>query len=220
MSRLDLRELQILAMPGFETGGFRVAELVAGLNVITGPNGAGKTTTARAIRCLLWPEASHLKELRPALEAVAALDDRELRLSARDLQVTVSAAGAPHPPLGDPATASRYWLSLADLLANDSADLAALVARETHGGYSLAEAAKVLGANPNPRRQNAVSGFLKSSREQLRAAELADSEVAQQAQRLELLRAAQAEAAAAHRQAQQLAAALQYLPCREAARHA
>ncbi|HUE96544.1 MAG TPA: AAA family ATPase, partial [Longimicrobiaceae bacterium] len=55
MSGLRFRALAVRRMPGIHDGGFELADLAAGLNIVFGPNASGKTTTSRALEAAIWP---------------------------------------------------------------------------------------------------------------------------------------------------------------------
>ncbi len=137
---MKLRELHIRAMPGFQQGGFTLADLDAGLNVVVGPNGSGKTTTCRAIRGLIWPET--LDPVRPVwLESIWDDAGRTLRIERHAERTAYQRDGATAaaPPAPGPHLAECFTVTVDDLFDGSRADrdLAEQVARQMAGGYDL-----------------------------------------------------------------------------------
>ncbi len=137
---MKLRELHLLAMPGFERGGFSLAELDAGLNVVVGPNGSGKTTTCRAIRGLVWPDL--LDRLQPvAIESIWDDAGQTLRIERRARQTVYQRDGMPAdaPIVPGSHLAECFTVTVDELFdgSRTDADLAERVARQMAGGYNL-----------------------------------------------------------------------------------
>jgi predicted AAA+ superfamily ATPase len=58
MQPLLLKQLSIIRMPGLSRGLKKYDDLAKHVNIIFGPNASGKSSTARAIRELIWRQAS------------------------------------------------------------------------------------------------------------------------------------------------------------------
>lgn len=120
-------------------------ELSSGINVVYGANGSGKTTTARALTCLVWPDAD--RDEQPTLSGAFTCGDGtwNVRLDAGHARVS------PAPPAGLPPTEhrDRYLLPLHDLLRARENDtrLAEVIQEEIYGGLNLGRAAQQLGLN-------------------------------------------------------------------------
>ncbi len=158
-SQLALEEIRIVQAPGFETGGFTLDDVSPGVNIIHGPNASGKTTTARAIQDILWPSkarkhASILGRFSLGEETWRVEVDRQRATYQRDGQE----ATAPSLPPADQR--DRYHLSLHDLLQEDTRDrsFAEAIARESSGGYDLAQAKGALSFSNGPTSRKKKEG--------------------------------------------------------------
>ena len=161
MSRVPLafRAVGVRRMPGISDGGWELAELSPGVNVVWGPNGAGKTTTARAMEHLLWP--SSVRAGRPVLDGRVALAGEEWRLELDGtLRCQRSGADAAFVPLPPATERDRYHLSLHELLNDRDQRLAEVILHESAGGFDVAGAAEALefrrAARPSTRERAAL----------------------------------------------------------------
>lgn len=167
---LAFERLVIRRMPGFPSGGITLDELSPGVNIVYGPNASGKTTTARALQAALWPRTA------PDRASILA----SFRLGAEEWLVDVDAGHAryqrdgrdahePALPVAD--SRDRYVLSLHELIGAEDRELAAIIARESAGGYDLAAAANALKFNtPSARTARTESQALETARQQYRKA--------------------------------------------------
>src|SRR5690606_29608386 len=161
---LAFERLVIRRMPGFPSGGITLDELSPGVNIVYGPNASGKTTTARALQAALWPRTA------PDRASILA----SFRLGAEEWLVDVDAGHAryqrdgrdahePALPVAD--SRDRYVLSLHELIGAEDRELAAIIARESAGGYDLAAAANALKFNtPSARTARTESQALETAR--------------------------------------------------------
>jgi energy-coupling factor transporter ATP-binding protein EcfA2 len=129
---MHLTSLKIHRMPGFKDRGFRYPEgtFKPGINLILGRNGSGKTSSCLAIRRLLWPEHSSVRDLAPV-----ALESRwgDLEIVVEGSQHRVS-----HPLLIPPLQyAHCYTLLLDDLFNALDEDFALMVSKMAYGGSDL-----------------------------------------------------------------------------------
>ena len=149
--RLEFTEVRVRRMPGFPDSGFAIGDLCDGINVIHGPNASGKSTVARSIQALLWPSASDPRHT--SLLGQLELEGKAWRidLDAGHVRCQVDGTDSAPPAIAPAETRDRYYLSLQDLLAlDDGRDLAAVVLRESSGGYDLAEAGSTAGFKARP----------------------------------------------------------------------
>ena len=148
---LHLETIEIVRAPGFESGGFAVDDLSAGVTIVHGPNAAGKTTMCRAIHELLWPGA-----VEPNCDLVG-----HYRLNGSSWLVETRRGNGSHQADGEPETPpslppaderDRYVLSLHELLDDDTRNesFADAIERETAGGYDVQAAASTLGFSSKP----------------------------------------------------------------------
>lgn len=136
-SALTFQWLEVIRMPGFETGGFRLDELCSGINIIYGPNASGKTTTARSFQGVLWP--SLLPASSVSLRAAFRVEEEEWHLETDNRYLRCLRQGVEtSSPVSSPSESAVYYrLSLPDLLAADDAPLAQVIQRESIGGFDI-----------------------------------------------------------------------------------
>ena len=148
---LHLEAIEIVRAPGFESGGFAVDDLPAGVTIVHGPNAAGKTTMCRSIHELLWPG-----DVEPNCDLIG-----HYRLNGSNWRVETRRGNGSHQADGEPATApslppaderDRYVLSLHELLDDETRNesFAEAIERETAGGYDVRAAASALGFGSKP----------------------------------------------------------------------
>lgn len=169
---LAFRALGVRRMPGTTDGGWELAGLSPGVNVVWGPNGAGKTTTAAAVERLLWPSA--FRDGRPQLDARLFLDGAEWRLELDGATPrwqhdgNDAAAPAGIPPA---AERDRYRVSLHELLAETDRGLAERILHESAGGFDVAGAAAALGFRPGASSPHALRNTVQTARSRVRDVE-------------------------------------------------
>jgi energy-coupling factor transporter ATP-binding protein EcfA2 len=212
--RLAFDRLDLRAMPGFEAGGFTLAGLSPGVNVVHGPNASGKTTTAAAIRALLWPEAGG----RESLAAVLSLDGErwEVDLDHGRVRWRCEGAESPPPPLPPADTADRYGLALHDLLQAGARglELAAAVAREAAGGYDLEAARRAVGAKPRASLPRSLREAYETAAAEVRRIEDEQRRIVREAEDLARLEAELAAARRARARLARVEAAIEWSRCR------
>lgn len=148
---VTIEELDIVRVPGFETGGFDVEDFSPGINLVYGPNGAGKTTTADSIVRVLWPDAASGEE---QLVGRLSLNGDQWRVDVlnghAEYQRDGQEATAPNLPSADQR--DRYRLSLHDLLQQETRNesFAETIKRESAGGYDLSAAHDELDYKDSP----------------------------------------------------------------------
>lgn len=134
--------------------GFELSGLSPGVTLIHGPNGSGKSTTALVIQELLWPGRTGLE--RTSVEGWFRDGGSQWHIDINAGHVECTRDGTPGitPDLGPPENRHRYRLALPELIQDDDAAFAALIANESQGGYDLAAASDALGfrAKPKSRR--------------------------------------------------------------------
>lgn len=201
---LALERLEVRRMPGFRQGGFTLDGLSPGINVIYGPNGAGKSTTARAIEALLWPaevfqpQDALFGRLRLAGETWTVELDGHRRIWQRQ------GRPAERPAFPGELARRRYRFSLTELLQVNDHAFAGQIVRESAGGYDVAQAAQRLGFGQRPGGHQKAANQLEAARDQVERARQEQQELRAAEERLTILEAGKAEAAAAAERAEQL----------------
>ena len=116
---LSFTEINIREMPGFETGGFVVKQLAAGMNIIYGPNASGKSSLSRAMGRLLRPTDERGGDC--SLVGKLTVDGEVVLIDYRPGKVSTQRSGKEiqTQSLAPDAMQDRYILSLADLLGDD-----------------------------------------------------------------------------------------------------
>lgn len=153
-------EVDVIRAPGFETGGFPVADLSPGINIVHGPNASGKTTLARSMQWLLWPDEA---ADRSSLTGQLSLNGESWRVDVDPGRVRYQRNGqdANGPNLPPADQRDRYHLALHDLLQQDTHNetFAKTIKRESAGGYDLAAAHEALdfSESASDRRLSVVS---------------------------------------------------------------
>ena len=181
---LSFTEINIREMPGFETGGFVVKELAAGMNIIYGPNASGKSSLTRAMGRLLRPTDERAGDC--SLVGKLTVDGEVVLIDYRPGRVATQRSGkeVQTQNLAPDAMQDRYILSLADLLGDDkeAEELTRKILREASGGYDLAEAGEAAGFRSTARQSGAPQRDHRSAQEELKEArreaeQLADEEL-------------------------------------------
>ena len=208
---LSFRRIEIRRMPGFPSGGFPVDDLCPGVNIVYGPNASGKTTLGRAIQKLLRPtDGPHdHRSLRAALE---------LRGESWTIDYDVGRVGcqrngaeAELPPLAPAEVQDHYVLALHDLLgAEDGADLAAEIVRQSAGGYDVAAARGLLGYRDRPSGKGKATRELDEAVAARKEALRKQDDLVEEERELAALRTRRDEARAAAGRLELLAKALQH----------
>lgn len=140
---LQIKDLSISKMPGFNDGMKPFKDFSEGINIIAGPNASGKSTTAHAIQKLIWQNDT----ARVKLGGHAALNGDSWTLRVDSGQKICQRNGVPDEIRGVPAAEeqNRYMLALHTLMTADGKDLAKQIIRESVGGYDPEKAAQDLG---------------------------------------------------------------------------
>ena len=143
--------LELRRTPGIEAG-FTAGAISPGVNIVYGPNASGKTTLARAISALLWPRVG---DPLLAFSGSFRLNGSVWRVAIDGGRPVCQRDGqdADLPPFSQTDLRDRYLLALHDLLVerSDSDAFAALILRESSGGYDLRAAVEQLGYSPRAR---------------------------------------------------------------------
>lgn len=184
--------------------GFRLPDLVPGINLISGSNGSGKSTTALAIQELLWPGETDL--FRPSLAGILRDGDSVLDLEVeagfptlrRDGREEGVAAFAPAE------SRTRHHLALPELLHSTDRVFAKRVADASRGGYDLTAAARELGFTPRPSSPRARRQALDEAQRDLRKARQLHEDLLLRSNRVSDLERAADEAREAEREARGL----------------
>lgn len=148
---VTIEELDIVRVPGFETGGFQIETFTPGINLVHGPNAAGKTTTADSIVKLLWPDAATDGE---QLVGQLSLNGDQWRVDVTNGSPEYQRNGQEVSPPNFPSAdqRDRYLLSLHDLLQHQTRNesFAETIIRASAGGYDLDAAHDELGYDDSP----------------------------------------------------------------------
>lgn len=214
---LVVQEMAIHRAPGFERGGFTISDLSPGINLVYGPNGVGKSTTARAVAQLLWPSLTQGERI--SLTGRGALAERGWAVDVdggrADWQVDGVGGSAPRLPSAD--AHRRYRLALHDLLQERDSDFAAVILRESAGGYDVRAHSESLGARmPSARRHRQQREALERARRAYDAALAAQRDLQERERELAALRGDLAQAGAARQRKVMLEVALEHAKAREA----
>ena len=163
---LTLESLVVRRGHHFVAPGVELDALSPGINIIFGPNASGKTTLASAIRTLLWPEQpvlerAHLVGVFDEAGAMWRLEFDDGRVSrqldGRDVTKSPSVAGA--------RGSDRYHLCLRELLATEGENFAAVILRESAGGYDVTQARETLGySSTAPRVRKATTAVQRAKK--------------------------------------------------------
>lgn len=177
-SALVFRQLNIRRTPGIETP-FVVENLTAGINITYGPNASGKSTTAQVLQMLLWNDLPGWQ--RASLAGRIDLDGSEwaVDIDAGVASTRRDGSEGGRLPVDGIDYRDRYVLTLHDLLQADNSDFAAVILRESAGGYDIEAARDLLGygivsgrpTNRSRSHRNAQQHVRQASQEQRRLIE-------------------------------------------------
>jgi uncharacterized protein YhaN len=119
--------------------GFSCVDL-AQVNIIYGSNGIGKSTAGLALMALLAPAEGKLGE-NCDVAGVIEVDDKTLELLVRGKNGTAfsGADEVAYPRFTSADQLTRYRLALEELIQSDDVEFAAIIAKETRGGFDLEE---------------------------------------------------------------------------------
>ncbi|HET7274570.1 MAG TPA: AAA family ATPase [Longimicrobiaceae bacterium] len=184
-SSLSFKHLEIRRTPGFRNGGFTLASISTGINLVFGPNGAGKTTTAEALKMLLWPELA--REARAAVAGRFELNGTGwlIEIDADRAQYQRDGMESAPPSLPASDLHDRYSLSLHALISADDSHFASRIIQEMAGGYDLQAARVVLKERATPPGHPNEVAAVKAARGQLTEAIVRQEELREQERRLE-----------------------------------
>lgn len=185
--------------------GFRISDLVTGINLVSGSNGSGKSTTALAIQELLWPGETEL--VRPSLAGILRDGDDAVELEVEAGFPTLRRNGREEGIVAfAPAESrARHHLALPELLRSTDQAFAKRVADASRGGYDLTGAARGLGFTARPSAPRARSQAVEAAEQDLRKAQQVQEELLRRSDRVGELERAVDEAREAEREAQGLA---------------
>lgn len=210
--QLTIEAVQVRRAPGFDASGFSVEELSEGVNIIHGPNGSGKSTLARSIHGVLWPESV---DERYSLLGQFTIGDEDWRLDRDGTGVRFQRNGtdANQPGLPSPSQRNRYYLSLHNLLQDNTRNesFAKQIQQESIGGYDLDIAHKALSFGETPSTRN-IGEYraAESAREDWRQAKSQAEELKQDEARLGALKSQLRDAKAASREVEVCSRAIAY----------
>ena len=169
-SSLAIRRVGIDRKAGIDRP-FGIDRLSPGINVIHGPNAMGKSRTSQAIQALIWPE---LAENGAVIRGELGVAGSNWEVESHYSRILYHRNGSPSatPAFGiSPANQhDRYLLTLHDLLAADdrqNREFAAVIQRESAGGYDLNAARAEIGLTAAPK---ASPGRVRTAHQEARAA--------------------------------------------------
>lgn len=142
---VHFEQIDVHRVMGIARGkGYSLTELSAGIILIHGPNGSGKSTTARVIQELLWPGRTELE--RPSIGGrfCDGQDTWQLEIDAGHHEILCNDQVTTVPEYGPPENRRRYYLPLHELIQDENADFAKVIADKSQGGFDLDAAAKSL----------------------------------------------------------------------------
>ena len=207
---MKLKRIALQRVPGIDPG-FVLDDLVTGLNVIVGPNGCGKTSLCRAVSATLWPRRFGADGVE--VETIWEEDGRRLRAELRGKRVSWQQQGndSEPPPLPDEHLALCYFLDIRDLLAGNrdtDADLATRIRVQMSGGYDLQALLDGRFLIP-PRAGRRERQRLEEEERRFASERKILRELSREEDRLQTLRAEQAQARDAYREVQALDRAIE-----------
>ena len=183
---LSFTGITIREMPGFETGGFPIENLAAGVNIIYGPNASGKSSLSRAMGVLLRAAEEHGEDC--SLVGKLMVDEESVLIDYRPGKVATQREGmeVQTQNLAPEAMEDRYILALADLLGDkDEADeLTSKILREASGGYDIGEASKDAGFRSLASRSGVPQRDYREAAEELRSSHLEAGQLAEEEEEL------------------------------------
>ncbi len=183
---LSFTDVTIREMPGFETGGFPIENLAAGINIIYGPNASGKSSLSRAMGVLLRAAEEHGGDC--SLVGKLMVDGESVLIDYRPGKVATQREGmeVQTQNLAPDAMEDRYILALADLLGDkDEADeLTSKILREASGGYDIGEAGEAAGFRGSARHRGKTHRDYRDAAEDLRSAHLEAEQLSDEEQKL------------------------------------
>lgn len=213
---MRIHRLNILRMPGFESGGFELKDLGEGLNLVAGPNGSGKTTICRAIRGLLWPQT--LSFFSPvALESNWTDGEASIYVELEGKRHLSQKDGDTVDSLPVPAAefARCYTVTIDDLFDDTDTDLARRIVTAMAGGYDLASlrGGSLLQLKNNHGRSAASD--LRKARQHVKKLTGQQEKLHEREQHIESLEKEKAAARAAQKEIERLADARELLGLKE-----
>ena len=142
MSRQNLlfKSLSVHNARGIRRGRGFCCDDLAQVNIIYGSNGIGKSTAGLALMALLAPAEGKLGQ-NCDVAGVIQVDEQSFDLAVRGKEGTAfSAAKAiTYPRFTSADQLTRYRLALEELIQSDDVEFAAIIAKETRGGFDLEE---------------------------------------------------------------------------------
>ena len=113
---MQLRRLEIIALPGIEPG-FSIDRFGPGINVVHGPNAIGKSSLGRALRHLLYPHPQRDQGVRLKAEFASGSSILAVENIGSDVKWRIDGEPSTPPVLPEEAYLGCYVLSLEELLS-------------------------------------------------------------------------------------------------------
>lgn len=186
-SSLVFQQLNVRRTPGIETP-YVLDDLSAGINITYGPNASGKSTTAQVLQMLLWSDLPGWS--RASLAGHFHLDGSEwsVDIDAGSSEIRRDGNAVSGLPLDGSDYRDRYVLTLHDLLQVDDSNFAAVILRESAGGYDIDAAREMLGYREKPSQPRKNRNALRAAQRRMKEALDEQRELIRQQQDLDRLR--------------------------------
>ena len=207
---MKLRRIDIQRIPGI-AGRLEIDDFDDGLNIILGPNGVGKSRMSQAIRGLLWNDS--FKEPRLIAEGIFEHEGVSWHVERDGTRHRWQCDGVDaEPPLLPAQELDRcFFLGLRDLLDNrDTAgrDLASKIRTQMSGGFDLDALASQLAAPLTSHAGSKEKKAVEAAADAIRRAMRKQSQVGDDEDRMDALRAESQNAASARQRLNHLDAAI------------
>ena len=142
MSKLSLlfRSLSVNNALGIQRKRGFCCDDLAQINIIYGSNGVGKSTAGLALMALLSPANGKLGEACDISGVIELGQQRyDLSVDGKVGKAFLGSEASDYPSFNSTDQLTRYRLALDELIQSDDVEFAAIIARETRGGFDLEE---------------------------------------------------------------------------------
>jgi len=168
---LLFKSLSVYNARGIRRGRGFACEDLGQVNVIYGSNGIGKSTAGLALMALLSPAEAKLGG-NCDVAGVIEVDQQSMDLAVRGKDGTACSADKAinYPRFTSADQLTRYRLALEELIQSDDVEFAAIIAKETRGGFDLEQIVSRRKYRLRPSTPNAIQ--IKLEQQRIHCAEL------------------------------------------------